>query len=109
MIWFGTKAVVWEDTQVSLPQSDIYTLLAALPAEAILLDDSHDGSIDSTTCVHVLPFSRTTYGRFIPALNAIVAFAHERGFEKVLFQSVEVRVAVEEVRRIVEIWDPGEP
>ncbi|KAF8610494.1 hypothetical protein BDV93DRAFT_540261 [Ceratobasidium sp. AG-I] len=90
---------------VSLPPADIHSLLVALPTEATLLDDSHDGTINNTTRVYVLPFSSATYGRFIPALNAIVAFAHERGFEKVLFQSVEVRVGTEDVRRMVELWD----
>lgn len=86
----------------------MHALLAALPAEATLLDDEHDGSTNDTTRVHVLPFNRATYGRFIPALNAIVAFAHERGFEKVLFQSVEVRIDAEDVRRMIELWDPGQ-
>ncbi|CAE6476673.1 unnamed protein product [Rhizoctonia solani] len=62
-----------------------------------------DDEVTNSTRVHVLPFTRATYGRFIPALNAIVAFAHERGFENVLFQSVEVNVEPEKVKKMVDL------
>jgi hypothetical protein len=57
--------------------------------------------------VYVLPFTKATYGRFIPALNAIVAFAHHKGFEGVLFQSVEVKIEPRNVKRMVDMCIGG--
>ncbi|CAE6522416.1 unnamed protein product, partial [Rhizoctonia solani] len=84
---------------VSLPPPDLENIIAILPQGVALVD----GEVNDSARVYVLPFTRATYGRFIPALNAIVAFAHERGFESVLFQSVEVNVESEKVNKMVDL------
>ncbi|CAE6425473.1 unnamed protein product [Rhizoctonia solani] len=84
---------------VSLPTSDLEGLLTILPQDTVLVDDE----INNPAKVYVLPFTRATYGRFIPALNAIVAFAHDEGFEGVLFQSVEANVEPEKVEKMVHL------
>ncbi|KDN49394.1 hypothetical protein RSAG8_02096, partial [Rhizoctonia solani AG-8 WAC10335] len=56
---------------VSLPPSDLERLLSVLPQGTVLVDDE----VTNSAKVYVLPFTRATYGRFIPAMNAIVAFA----------------------------------
>ncbi|CAE6400616.1 unnamed protein product [Rhizoctonia solani] len=84
---------------VSLPASDLRDLLTVLPQDTVLVDDE----INNPAKVYVLPFTRATYGRFVPALNAIVAFAHNKGFEGVLFQSVEVNVEPEDVEKMVHL------
>ncbi|KAG8764068.1 hypothetical protein FRC12_008296 [Ceratobasidium sp. 428] len=89
---------------VSLPQTDLYELLAGLPANTVLHNDEHV-EVKTATGVHILPFTSATYGRFIPALNAIVAFAHAREFKFVLFQSVEVRVLPEQVKQMADLCD----
>ncbi|KAG8743714.1 hypothetical protein FRC10_011587 [Ceratobasidium sp. 414] len=89
---------------VSLPQNDLYALLAGLPENPLLHNDEQVNE-KVVTRVHVLPFTSATYGRFIPALNAIVAFAHTLEFKLVLFQSVEVRVGPEQVKRMADLCD----
>ncbi|KAJ1310372.1 hypothetical protein OPQ81_007110 [Rhizoctonia solani] len=84
---------------VSLPPSDLESLFSALPQDAVWVD----GEETNSARVYVLPFTRVTYGRFIPALNAIVAFAHDKNFERVLFQSVEVKVGPEKVKKMVDL------
>ncbi|KAG8715917.1 hypothetical protein FRC11_012984 [Ceratobasidium sp. 423] len=84
---------------VSLPPSDLDSLLSALPQDTVVVG----GEGTDSAKVYVLPFTRATYGQFIPALNAIVAFAHDRGFEGVLFQSVEVDVEPEKVKKMVDL------
>ncbi|CAE6433242.1 unnamed protein product [Rhizoctonia solani] len=84
---------------VSLPPSDLDSLFSVLPQDAVLVD----GEETDSARVYVIPFTRATYGRFIPALNAIVAFAHNRGFGGVLFQSVEVNVEPEKVKKMVDL------
>ncbi|KAG8698167.1 hypothetical protein FRC08_006093 [Ceratobasidium sp. 394] len=92
---------------VSLPQNDLRALLAGLPENTLLYDDEHaDGNFKGVTRrVHVFPFTSVTYGRFIPALNAIVAFAHTLEFKLVLFQSVEVHVGPEHVKRMANLCE----
>ncbi|CAE6470363.1 unnamed protein product [Rhizoctonia solani] len=84
---------------VSLPPSDLERLLSVLPQGTVLVDDE----VTNSAKVYVLPFTRATYGRFIPAMNAIVAFAHDKDFERVLFQSVEVKVESEKVKKMVDL------
>lgn len=86
-----------------MPPSDLDNLLSVLPQDTILIDDK----VTNLTRVHVLPFTRATYGRFIPALNTIVAFAHDKAFEGVLFQSVEVDVEPEKVKKMVDLCTEG--
>ncbi|QRW14741.1 cation diffusion facilitator family transporter [Ceratobasidium sp. AG-Ba] len=83
---------------VSLAEKDLAALLTDLPPETIV--QTEEGAVDRAL-VHVLPFTSATYGRFVPALNAIVAFAHAREFRFVLFQSVEVDIGVEQANKIV--------
>lgn len=77
-----------------------------LPEGTGLLDDEHENS-EAPARVNVLPFTRATYGRFIPALNAIIAFAHVKGFEHVLFQSVEVKIDPDSVKKMTELCHAG--
>ncbi|CAE6348809.1 unnamed protein product [Rhizoctonia solani] len=82
---------------VSLPPPDLENLVSVLPRDTVLVD----GEVTNTAKVYILPFTKATYGRFIPALNAIVAFAHDKRFEGVLFQSVEVKIDPENVKKMV--------
>ncbi|KAF8759011.1 U-box protein [Rhizoctonia solani] len=82
---------------VSLPPPDLENLVSVLPRDTVLVD----GEVTNTAKVYILPFTKATYGRFIPALNAIVAFAHDKGFEGVLFQSVEVKIDPENAKKMV--------
>ncbi|QRW27329.1 hypothetical protein RhiXN_01924 [Rhizoctonia solani] len=59
---------------VSLPPPDLENLVSVLPRDTVLVD----GEVTNTAKVYILPFTKATYGRFIPALNAIVAFAHDK-------------------------------
>ncbi|CAE6433536.1 unnamed protein product [Rhizoctonia solani] len=83
---------------VSIPPPDLEGLLSVLPQDTVLVDDE----VIKTAKVYVLPFTKATYGRFIPALNAIVAFAHGKGFEGLLFQSVEVKIEPGNVKKMVD-------
>lgn len=60
----------------------------------------------STAQVHILPVS--PWGKFIPALNALVSFAANHNFKYICFQSLEVTVAPEVVRCLTAQFELGD-